>query len=65
MLARYVFLHMKIKRFIITFFAVVTEESWPGLNCAADLHNSLSFLPPRGRSIFQLLPIPQTGNLTF
>lgn len=47
------------------FLAIVTEESRPGLNCAANLHNSLSFLPPRGRSILQLLPIPQTGNLPF
>lgn len=47
------------------FLALVPEESRPGLHCAANLHYSLSFLPPRGRPIFQLLPIPQTGNGTF
>lgn len=47
------------------FPATVLEEGWSGLSSAADLHHSLSFLPPRGRSIFQLLPIPQTGKLTF
>lgn len=44
------------------FLATVLKEGWPGLNSAANLHHSLSFLPPGGRSIFQLLPIPQTGK---
>lgn len=47
------------------FPAAVLEEGWPGLNSAANLHHSLSFLPPGGRSIFQLLPVPQTGKRTF
>lgn len=54
-----------IKPYIDLFLVLVLKKGGPRLHCAAHLHYRVSLLLTRGRPIFQLFFIPQTGKILF